>query len=111
MVSTCCAAGYVMLSRVAYDADYLIVGRVCPASFTPARRVVAGILATYDSCASARGGNKNPLNEEYFGQVHQGRHDGHGAEAYTIEAGALTDVVSFAPTNALSSLTLLSASF
>ena len=34
---SCRAAGYVMLSRVAYDADYLIAGRVCPASFTPAR--------------------------------------------------------------------------
>ena len=33
----CRAAGYVMLSRVAYDADYLIAGPVCAASFTPAR--------------------------------------------------------------------------
>ena len=32
----CRAAGYVMLSRVAYDGDYLIVGKVCRASFTPA---------------------------------------------------------------------------
>ena len=33
----CRAAGYVMLSRVAYDADYLIAGRVRAASFTPAK--------------------------------------------------------------------------
>lgn len=32
----CRAAGYVMLSRVAYDGDYLIAGKVCRASFTPA---------------------------------------------------------------------------
>ena len=32
----CRAAGYVMLSRVGYDGDYLIAGKVCRASFTPA---------------------------------------------------------------------------
>ena len=32
----CRAAGYVMLSRVASDGDYLIAGPVCRASFTPA---------------------------------------------------------------------------
>ena len=32
----CRAAGYVMLSRVASNGDYLIAGPVCRASFTPA---------------------------------------------------------------------------
>ena len=32
----CRAAGYVMLSRVSFDGDYLIAGRVCRNSFTPA---------------------------------------------------------------------------
>ena len=32
----CRAAGYVMLSRAAYDGNYLIVGPVCRGCFTPA---------------------------------------------------------------------------
>ena len=32
----CRAAGYVMLSRVSFDGDYLIAGPVCRNSFTPA---------------------------------------------------------------------------
>ena len=33
----CRAAGYVALSRVQYDEDYLIAGRVCPRHFVPAK--------------------------------------------------------------------------